>query len=30
MKHYTTIEQSKKLLELGKNHERADMCYVTE
>lgn len=27
MKHYTSIEQSKKLLELGLNPESADMCY---
>jgi len=27
MQHYTTIEQSKKLLELGLNTETADMCY---
>ncbi len=30
MKHYTTIEQSKKLLELGLNPESADMCYVID
>lgn len=27
MKNYTTIEQSKKLLELGLDHETADMCW---
>ena len=27
MKHYTTIEQSKKLLELGLNPESADCCW---
>ena len=27
MKHYTTIGESKKLLELGLNPETADMCY---
>lgn len=29
MKHYTTIEQSKKLLELGLSSDTADMCYKT-
>lgn len=29
MKHYTSIEQSKKLLELGLNPETSDMCYKT-
>lgn len=28
MKHYTTIEQSKKLLKLGLNSESADMHYL--
>lgn len=28
MKHYTTIEQSKKLVELGLNPDTADMCYI--
>ena len=27
MKHYTTIEQSKKLLKLGLSPESADMCW---
>ena len=30
MKHYTTIEQSKKLLELGLNPETADMYYFLD
>lgn len=30
MKHYTTIEQSKELLELGLSPETADMCWITE
>lgn len=30
MKHYTTIEQSKKLLKLGLNPESADMHYLFE
>lgn len=29
MKHYTSIEQSKKLLELGLSPKSADMCYKT-
>ena len=28
MIHYTTIEQSKKLVELGLNPDTADMCYI--
>lgn len=28
MQHYTTIEQSKKLVELGLNPNTADMCYI--
>ena len=28
MQHYTTIEQSKHLLELGLNPESADMAYL--
>lgn len=28
MKHYTTIEQSKKLVKLGLNPNTADMCYI--
>lgn len=27
MKHYTSIEQSKRLIEFGLNPETADMCY---
>ena len=30
MKHYTTIEQSKKLLELGLNPDTADMYYTNQ
>ena len=30
MKHYTTIEQSKKLLELGLNPKSADMYYLSQ
>jgi len=29
MQHYTTIKQSKKLVELGLNPDTADMCYST-
>jgi len=29
MQHYTIIEQSKKLVELGLNPDTADMCYST-
>lgn len=28
MQHYTTIEQSKKLVKLGLNFNTADMCYI--
>lgn len=28
MTHYTTLEQSKKLVELGLNPDTADMCYI--
>lgn len=28
MKHYTTIEQSKKLVKLGLNPNTANMCYI--
>ena len=30
MKYYPTIEQSRKLLELGLNPESADMCYFEQ
>ena len=29
-RYYTTVEQSKRLLELGLNPETADMCYLEE